>query len=184
MSAQRKHPLMKKSSLLYQKKNLKEKVISINMSKELESWIVYTLTSVCIFSILFSIHFLRCCQRELFRRSRASLIGDRFLYSFDHNICETTPSANHWLQNVKSVLTYLLRGMPQIRRQTMSKINTKMGHRTWYLVFLPFFFCLHFSISLFYSVALNQHWISYFTRINRVTVSDELRILFYLFGQL
>ena len=152
------------------------------MSKELESWIVYALTSVCIFSILFSIHFLRCCQRELFRRSRASLIGDRFLYSFDHNICETTPSANHWLQNVKSVSTYLLRGMPQIRRQTMSKINTKMGHRTWYLVFLPFFLSSFFS--LFYSVVLNQHWISYFTRINRVTVRDELRILSYIFGQL
>ena len=122
------------------KKNLKEKVISINMSKELESWTVYALTSLCIFSILFSIHFLQCCQRELFRRSRASLIGDRFLYSCDHNICETTPSASHWLQNVKSVLTYLLRCMPQIRRQTMSKINTWMGHRTWYLLFLPFFF--------------------------------------------
>ena len=34
--------------------------------------------------------------------------------------------------------------MPQIRRQTMSKINTKMGHRTWYLVFLPFFFLSSF----------------------------------------
>ena len=154
------------------------------MSKELESWTVYALTSVCIFSILFSIHFLRCCQRELFRRSRASLIGDRFLYSCDHYIGETTPSASHWLQNVKSVLTYLLRCMPQIRRQTMSKINTWMGHRTWYLLFLPFFFCLHFSISLFYSVVLNQHWISYFTRINRVTVRDELRILSYIFEQL
>ena len=42
------------------------------------------------------------------------------------------------------MLTYLLRGMPQIRRQTMSKINTKMGHRTWYLVFLPFFFLSSF----------------------------------------
>ena len=158
------------------------------MSKELESWIVYALTSVCIFSILFSIHFLRCCQRELFRRSRASLIGDRFLYSFDHNICETTPSANHWLQTLKCVNLFITwyAPDPQIIRRGRPCLKSIPRWVTAHDIscFCLFFFCLHFSISLFYSVALNQHWISYFTRINRVTVSDELRILLYLFGQL
>ena len=42
-----------------------------------------TLTSVCIFSILFSIHFQRCWQGELAWQSRASVIVDHFLYSHD-----------------------------------------------------------------------------------------------------
>ena len=40
---------------------------------------LYTLWSVCIFSI----HFLRCWQWELVYQSRASLVGDHFLYSLD-----------------------------------------------------------------------------------------------------
>ena len=40
---------------------------------------LYTLTSVCIFSILFSIHFLRCWQGEFVQQSRACLVGDNFL---------------------------------------------------------------------------------------------------------
>ena len=35
-------------------------------------------TSVCIFSILFSIHFLRCRQGEFVQQSRASLVADHF----------------------------------------------------------------------------------------------------------
>ena len=42
-------------------------------------------TSVCIFSVLFSIHFLRCRLGEFAQQSRASLVGDRFLYSHDLN---------------------------------------------------------------------------------------------------
>ena len=42
---------------------------------------LYTLTSVCIFSILFPIHFLRCWQGEFVYQSRASLLGDHFLFS-------------------------------------------------------------------------------------------------------
>ena len=103
-------------------------------------------------------------------RSRASLIGDRFLYSCGLKICEITPSANHWLQNVKSVLTYLLRGM---------------GHRTWYLVFLPFFFLSSFfNLTLLLCSTKSTLNFLFPTRINRVTVSDELRILSYIFGQL
>ena len=45
-----------------------------------------TLTSVCIISILFSIHFLWCWQGEFVQRSRASLVGDHFLYSCDLNV--------------------------------------------------------------------------------------------------
>ena len=47
---------------------------------------LYTLTSVCIFSILFSEHFLRCWQGEFVKQSRAYLVGDHFLYSHDHNV--------------------------------------------------------------------------------------------------
>ena len=42
-----------------------------------------TLTSFYIFSILFSIHFLRCWQGENVSQSRASLVGDHNLYSPD-----------------------------------------------------------------------------------------------------
>ena len=44
---------------------------------------LYTLTSVCIFSILFPIHFLGCWQGELVDQSREYLVGDHFLYSHD-----------------------------------------------------------------------------------------------------
>ena len=40
-----------------------------------------TLTSVCIFSLLFSILFLRCCQGEFVWPWRASFVGKHFLYS-------------------------------------------------------------------------------------------------------
>ena len=44
---------------------------------------LYILTSVCIFSILFSIHFLRCWQGEFVWQSRASLLGDHLPHSHD-----------------------------------------------------------------------------------------------------
>ena len=44
---------------------------------------LYTLTSVCIFSLLFSIYFLRKCHGELVQKSRASLVGDHFPYSHE-----------------------------------------------------------------------------------------------------
>ena len=37
--------------------------------------------SVCIFSILLSIHFLRCLQGEVVYQSRASLVWDHLLHS-------------------------------------------------------------------------------------------------------
>ena len=40
----------------------------------------YTIMSVCIFSILFSMHFFRCLQGEFVWQSKASIIGDHFLY--------------------------------------------------------------------------------------------------------
>ena len=42
-------------------------------------WAFYTLTSVCIFSIVFFIHFLRCWQGEFVEQSRATSVGDHFL---------------------------------------------------------------------------------------------------------
>ena len=47
-----------------------------------------TLTSVCIFSILFSIHFLRCWQGEFVEQSRASLVDDHSLYSWPKCLTE------------------------------------------------------------------------------------------------
>ena len=53
---------------------------------------LHNLTSVCIFSILFSIHFPRCRQREFVYQSRAFLFGDHFFYSCDLNVrfCSNT----------------------------------------------------------------------------------------------
>ena len=44
---------------------------------------IHNLKSVCIFSILFSIHFLRSFQGEFVSQLRASLVGDHFLHSPD-----------------------------------------------------------------------------------------------------
>ena len=45
-----------------------------------------TQTSICIFSLLFSIHFSRCWQEEFVQWSRASLVDDHLLYSRDLNV--------------------------------------------------------------------------------------------------
>ena len=44
---------------------------------------IYSLTSAFIFSILFSVHLLRCWQGEFVYQSRVSLVGDHFLYFHD-----------------------------------------------------------------------------------------------------
>ena len=44
--------------------------------------ILYTLTSVCIFSIVFSIHFPGADKGNL----RASLVGNHFIYTRDLNV--------------------------------------------------------------------------------------------------
>ena len=44
---------------------------------------LYSLTPECIFSILFSIHLLRCWQGALVYQSRVFQAGDHFLYSRD-----------------------------------------------------------------------------------------------------
>ena len=46
----------------------------------------YSLTSVCIFSILLSRHFLGFWQGEFVQQSRASLVGDHLLYSHGLNV--------------------------------------------------------------------------------------------------
>ena len=56
------------------------------MHQSLVVLILYTLTSVCIFSILFSIHFLRRWQGEFVYQSKALSIGDHFLHSHDLNV--------------------------------------------------------------------------------------------------
>ena len=47
---------------------------------------LYTLTLVCIFSILFSIHFLKRWHVEFVYQSKALSIGDHFLQSHDLNV--------------------------------------------------------------------------------------------------
>ena len=47
---------------------------------EMVSITLYTLTSECIFFLLFSITFLRCWQGEFVEKSEAALVGD---YSLD-----------------------------------------------------------------------------------------------------
>ena len=47
---------------------------------------LYTLISMCIFSIMFSIDFLKCWQREFLKQSRTSFVCDHFLYSCDLNV--------------------------------------------------------------------------------------------------
>ena len=44
------------------------------------------ITSVNIFSIIFTIHFLRHCWGEFVEQSRVSLVGDQFLYSCDLSV--------------------------------------------------------------------------------------------------
>ena len=53
------------------------------------------LTSVYIFSILLSGHFLRFWQGEFVKQSRASLVGDHLLYSHDLNVCEEKLYVSH-----------------------------------------------------------------------------------------
>ena len=48
--------------------------------------ILNTLTSVWTFSILFSIHFLRCWQGEFVHQSRASLVCDYMSFIFVHEL--------------------------------------------------------------------------------------------------
>lgn len=45
----------------------------------------YTPTSVCVFCLLWSLHFLWYWQGEFVEKSRASSIGDHFQYSYDLN---------------------------------------------------------------------------------------------------
>ena len=54
----------------------------------MRSWelALYILTSIQIFSILFSIHFLMHCQGEFVKQSRGSTVGDHFLHSHDLNV--------------------------------------------------------------------------------------------------
>ena len=52
----------------------------------LDELTLYTLKSVYIFSIQFFIHFLWCWQGEFVYQSKASFVGDHFLYSHDLDV--------------------------------------------------------------------------------------------------
>ena len=57
-----------------------KKQSSLQMSRSLT---LYPLTSVSIISLLFTMHFPRCWQREFVKQSRASSVGDHLVYSHD-----------------------------------------------------------------------------------------------------
>ena len=63
----------------------KKNTIIMDVCIWLEFWLLnsYTLTSVCIFSILFSLNFSRCRQGEFVKQSRAFSVGKHFLYDCD-----------------------------------------------------------------------------------------------------
>ena len=61
----------------FQARNKTRKVVLVTL---------YTLTSECIFSTLFFIHFLRCWQGEFVCQSKDSFASDHFLYSHDLNV--------------------------------------------------------------------------------------------------
>ena len=48
--------------------------------------LIFNRDRVFIFSILFTVHLLGCCQGEFVYESRVSLVGDHFLYSHDINV--------------------------------------------------------------------------------------------------
>ena len=60
--------------------------IQVHSFKFITYLTLYTLKSVYIFSILFSIHFLRCWQGEFVYQSKDSFLVDHFLYSHDLNM--------------------------------------------------------------------------------------------------
>ena len=55
----------------------------IHKTDYMMSLTLYTLTSVCIFSILFSLHLLMCWKGEFVEQSRGSSVDYHFLYSHD-----------------------------------------------------------------------------------------------------
>ena len=63
----------------------KKNTIIMDVCIWLEFWLLnsYTLTSVCIFSILFSLNFSRCRQGEFVKQSRAFSVGKHFLHDCD-----------------------------------------------------------------------------------------------------
>ena len=63
----------------------KKNTIIMDVCIWLEFWLLnsYTLTSVCIFSIPFSLNFSRCRQGEFVKQSRAFSVGKHLLYDCD-----------------------------------------------------------------------------------------------------
>ena len=70
-------------NICYDKENLFDNQELLNLV--VKGLILYTLTSILIFSLLFSIHFLKCWQGEFIQQSR-TLVGDHFLYSCGLNV--------------------------------------------------------------------------------------------------
>ena len=63
-------------------------ICDLSLNRHTATWnlsflTLHSLASMCVFSILFSIHFLRCWQGEFVYQSREYLVGDHFIYSHD-----------------------------------------------------------------------------------------------------
>ena len=97
---------------------------------------LYLPTSVCILSTLFSIHFPWCWHWDLIKRSRASLVGDHFIYS--HNL-------NVWFKgdDVRNKMPITVRGWRVVRC----------------FITVPKVYDYHLAIG---KVSLNSNWILFF----------------------
>ena len=87
---------------------------------------LYTQTSVCIFSILFSIHFLGCSKKKFGEQSRTSLVWDQFHYLHD---------LNEWLRGyaMKKITSQSLLGLKRFLIYLFLTHDTLLWQRanTW-----------------------------------------------------
>lgn len=111
--------------------------------------------SVCIFSLLFSMHFLGYWHGEFFDQPKAFLIGDHFLYSHDLNVWFRGDAArrNYTLVTLRGQRVKVNGNKTDKPEERMKIINysTKLSHR-W--------FCLTaFTSKLFaFQTALLSNW--------------------------
>ena len=106
----------------------KKNTIIMDVCIWLEFWLLnsYTLTSVCIFSILFSLNFSRCWQGEFVKQSRAFSVGEHFLYDCDLKV---------WLwgdtvRRNKILVTLRVKGL-------FTSVHCYMCHKTPWNCFQP-----------------------------------------------
>ena len=84
----------------------------------------YTLASVCIFSMLFSIYFVRCWQGDVLWQTRASLVFNPFLYCRYLNV-------RFRGDTVEIICESLLRGKGSTQMNGCSWINISLSNKLY-----------------------------------------------------